>query len=99
MISTQSLRRAAQGPRSRRLGVALRLTGAAVLAASVATGAFEEREQHLFGGASPLALLLSLAVVLLAWSGLTLLVGGRELFRPQPAPPRSWLPERRRHRS
>ena len=93
------LSRNATGPRSRRADALIRGTGAILLAGALATAIVDKQAEDVLGAASPLILALALATVLLLWSGLFLLVGGRELFLPQPAPPRSWMPERRRYRS
>ncbi|WP_225205431.1 hypothetical protein [Novosphingobium huizhouense] len=72
----------------------IRFSGLAVLGALPGLLAVERNEDLLHGPGSPHSALAALAVVVALWSGLCLIVAGAELLKPQPAPPRSWLPVR-----
>jgi hypothetical protein len=87
--------RVVAGRHARALDIALRFGGVAFVVCAFATCLFERHEELLLGLAA-LPMALAFAAVLLFWTGLILLVGGAELFRAQPMPPRSWLPARRR---
>ncbi|MDF8334480.1 hypothetical protein [Novosphingobium cyanobacteriorum] len=87
--------RVAGGRHARRLENALRLAGLVIIAFAGVT-CLGERHEELLYGLSPWPMAIAVLAVVLFWIGLILLVGGAELFRQQPVPPRSWLPSRKR---
>ncbi|WP_421838630.1 hypothetical protein [Novosphingobium sp.] len=78
-------------PLSRWMDCGLRAAGALVLAllGLVATRVGRVPEQQM---ASPAGFGFATLAVLLIWTGLALLVGGAEWFRPQAMPPRPLFP-------
>lgn len=82
----------------RLIDLVIRISGLAVLGALPGLLVLEHNEDLLHGPGSPLSALAALAVVVALWSGLGLIVAGAELLKPQPAPPRSWLPVREARR-
>lgn len=78
-------------PLSRWIDGGLRAVGALILAClglvAVSVGRVPKQQME-----SPLGFGLASVAVLLIWTGLALLVGGAEWFRPQPLPPRPLFP-------
>lgn len=91
--------RLSRGPRWRRAEFVLRGGGVIILSLIWPLSLIERHQELLNRPSSIVPFGIALAIVLTLWIGLTLLVAGQDLFRPQPRPPRAWLPDKRSRRS
>lgn len=88
------------GDAPRRVDLALRLGGLGFLVLSAATARLLCLLEGKTGGAdvTPGDAVVGLAIVVLLSAGLMLVLEGAQLFRLQPVPPRSWLPQWRKRK-